>query len=138
MTGLIWEVKTHDDGIHDYMNQYTWYDPDDTTNGGDSGTSEDERDTQYFIDVLNVEKLGGFEDWRIPTIMELAMLVNADEYNPSINETYFPSTYSQNYWSSTTYASSPNRAWVVCFNNGYVCKRRKSAHLHVRAVRGGQ
>ena len=37
VTGLTWEVKTDDGGLHDKDNTYTWYNPNQTTNGGMSG-----------------------------------------------------------------------------------------------------
>jgi hypothetical protein len=42
-----------------------------------------------------------------------------------------------NYWSSTSFALSPNFAWNVLFYNGLVFAVDKSLGLHVRAVRGG-
>jgi hypothetical protein len=41
------------------------------------------------------------------------------------------------YWSSTSYASDANGAWVVSFLTGYVDANGKIIDAHVRAVRGG-
>ena len=49
VTGLIWEVKTDDGSIHDKDNEYTWYDSNPETNGGDAGTPGDGTDTEDFI-----------------------------------------------------------------------------------------
>ncbi len=49
--------------------------------------------------------LVGHSDWRLPTIKELANIVNFDTHLPAIDETYFPNTNSSLYWSSTAYAS---------------------------------
>lgn len=135
VTGLIWEAKTDDGGIHDKDNVYTWYDPD----ADYPGTPGDGTDTQDFIDELNAENYGGHSDWRLPTRMELAMLVNADENDTSINETYFPNTMSSYYWSSTTSAYNSDHAWRVGFSYGYVNGAHdKSGSYYLRAVRGGQ
>ncbi len=47
VTGLIWEVKTNDGGLHDRNNTYTWYNTDPATNGGRPGyarASDDDPD----------------------------------------------------------------------------------------------
>ena len=41
VTGLIWEVKTDDNGLQDKGHRYNWYSQDITTNGGNSGYSGD-------------------------------------------------------------------------------------------------
>jgi hypothetical protein len=105
VTGLIWENKTDDGGIHDKDNAYTWYDPNTATNGGNAGTPGNGTDTQDFIDALNAAKFGGFQDWRLPRVKELSWIVNANRYSPAINTVYFQNTMSTDYWSSTTYAN---------------------------------
>jgi hypothetical protein len=140
VTGLIWENKTNDGGIHDKQNRYTWYDPNPATNGGDAGTAGNGTDTKDYIDALNAANFGGFENWRLPTVMELSMLVNSNipDTGPAINTAYFQNTMSSVYWSSTTFAGYPDYAWSVYFYYGYVSYGHKSYNLYVRAVRGGQ
>ncbi|MBA3029921.1 MAG: DUF1566 domain-containing protein [Desulfobacteraceae bacterium] len=138
VTGLIWENKTDDGGIHDKDNTYTWYDPNPTTNGGNAGTAGNGTDTKDFIDALNAANFGGHHDWRLPTVKELSRVVNADRYNPMINTSYFSNTMSSNYWSSTTNVDLTGYAWYVNFGNGYVDNYHKSSTVYVRAVRGGQ
>jgi Protein of unknown function (DUF1566) len=50
VTGLVWEVKTYDDSIHDKDNLYTWQDAQDV-----------------FIAQLNSDNFGGHSGWRLPT-----------------------------------------------------------------------
>ena len=124
VTGLIWENKTDDNSIHDKDNTYNWQDAQDV-----------------FIAALNNDNFGEYSDWRLPTIIELSFLVDRDRYAPSINTTYFPNTASSGYWSSTTYASSPDGAWYVYFSYGGVGSGPKSYYgysPYVRAVRAGQ
>lgn len=119
VTGLIWEVKTDDGSIHNNRN-YTWYNPDSTTNGGNEGIPGDGTDTEDFLFQLNeVEVLGGFTDWRIPTREELRSIVNYGRDFPGINTDYFPHSYFQIYWSADTYASNSSYAWTMQIGPGY-------------------
>ncbi len=145
VTGLIWGIKQDKDYIRDYANPhdadniYSWYDSNPETNGGDPGTPGDGTDTEDFINTLNSEQFGGYDDWRLPTAKELSFIRNIDTNNPAINTGYFPNTQSSFYLSSTTHANYTNLAWGVDFYDGYlqylIYKFRSS---YVRAVRGGQ
>ncbi|MEW6260157.1 MAG: DUF1566 domain-containing protein [Thermodesulfobacteriota bacterium] len=142
VTGLIWEVKKNKDNVsnysdpHDADNRYTWYDPSDPLN---VGTASD-HDTKDFLDALNSARFGGYNDWRLPTIEEMAYLVRYDiPYpGPTIDTRYFPNTVASGYWSSTTYAYYPDVAWIVYFSDGGGGSNGKDNDYYVRAVRGGQ
>jgi hypothetical protein len=136
VTGLIWENKTDDGTIHDKDNRYTWSD----SFGVGSNTMD-------FIYALNSSHFGGYSDWRLPTITELAYIINysVPSPGPTIDTGFFSNTAASGYWSSTTskYVSgniidSIYNAWGVGFGNGYVANYDKSGSNYVRAVRGGQ
>ncbi len=158
VTGLMWEIKDADDSVadnsnpHDADNTYTWHDSNQITNGGDPGASGDGTDTEDFINALNYAGFGGYNDWRLPTVKELSLIVNTEfnthypVHNPAINTDYFPETKT-NYWTSTAYAYYPPSAWVVDFGhsswgtsfcNGGIYSRDKSDSYYVRAVRSSQ
>jgi hypothetical protein len=129
VTGLIWETKTNQDGIqnysdpHDADNTYTWYDSNPATNGGYAGTPGNGTDTEDFISALNSAHFGGYSDWRLPTVKELASIVNYGIFYLGIDTGYFPNTAASWYWSSTTYAGfndGIDSAWSVVFSNGYI------------------
>jgi hypothetical protein len=95
VTGLIWEVKQAKDEIPDYSNphdsdnEYTWYDTNPETNYGYTGTCNDGKNTEMFIKQTNESRFGGFEDWRLPSVNELATLVNIGTMASTIYIEYF-------------------------------------------------
>ena len=120
-TGLTWEVKNSLDGVADYTNHhdadniYTWYDPNLLSNGGYSGEAGNETDTEDVIAAMNAAAYGGFDDWRLPSIVEIAGLANASPYTPSIDTNYFPNTMAFHYWSASVLSYDSNYAYSVDF-----------------------
>jgi len=143
VTGLIWEMKGSKDNSknysnpHDADNTYTWCDPNPTTNGGNQGTCGAD-DTKDFIDQLNSSGFGGYTNWRLPTIKELATLADLGRTYLHIDPVFAATTQSSYYWSSTTNAGYPHSAWRVVFYYGGDYYDYKSNAYYVRAVRGGQ
>lgn len=127
VTGLIWEVKKAVSGdLHDSSNTYTF-----------------ESAQSTFIDGLNTERFGGFNDWRLPSQRELATLFNATtNTGAAIDTVYFPQTNSAKYATSTTFAATWGDCvdgacwWYVNFQNGCAEADPKTTEFHVRAVRG--
>ncbi len=84
----------------------------------------------------------GYSDWRLPNIHELFSLIVLDGSNPNplIDQTYFPDTRENFYWSSTTCPYDTEQALVPLFANTgmvYALPKSSSAAINVRAVRGG-
>jgi hypothetical protein len=66
----------------------------------------------------------GGHTWRLPSIRELATLVDEAQVAPSINRTMFPNTKygskSNNwYWASHQAAGSTTAAWAINFDDGF-------------------
>ena len=145
ITGLIWERKQNKDDTKDYTNPhdtdntYTWCNTNSNTNGGSQGSCGT-NDTEDFINALNNASFGGYSDWRLPTLKELATLTDYTRYAPAINTTVFPATASYNwsYWTATTNAANAGGAWYINTYYGYDYISGKGGLYHVRAVRGGQ
>ena len=150
VTGLIWEVKTDDDGLHDKGDKYNWYNTDSATNGGEDGYADDDGNicygydssdastycnTQAFTARVNAVGLCGAFDWRLPSKEELRSIVDYSRYNPSIDTDYFPNTVSSWFWSSSPYAGYSLNAWDVYFNDGYGYYDNRSNSEYVRLVR---
>ena len=115
-TGLVWERSPS-------IGTFTW-------NGSLAS---------FHCNTLNV---GNRKGWKLPTIQELASLVDGDPANtsnPRLPPGHpFLTVQSDLYWSATTVAGFPGAAWGVIFFNGNVNNIGKSFGFPVWCVRGGQ
>ncbi len=145
VTGLMWEVKTTDKGLHDVGWIYSWYEPDNSKNGGDAGTQNggycggtSACDTDAYVKAVNAAGWCGYKDWRMPRQAELQSIVDYSRYNLAIDTAYFPNTEYAYYWSSALAYSAHLAAWMVFFGNGSDGWTNKSNSNSVRLVRSEQ
>ena len=155
VTGLLWEVKHPSDmvygnnGLHDSDDRFTWYNPNKQTNGGAigdwnsrffqcSGYVANQPETycniEEFASRVNKEGLCGYNDWRVPTRLELAGLVNFGHSAPAIDTDFFPNTREEFYWSSSPDASLSITAWAISFQAGHSSILPRNNGQHVRLV----
>ncbi len=120
-TGLVWEKVAGD------------------TDG--DGDVED-NDKKIWLDAqshCNKKTVGNRKGWRLPTLQELASLVDPNESNPALPDGHpFSNVKNNRYSSATTLASDTSGAWDVSLVNGGVNKGDKSDLFFVWCVRGGQ
>ncbi|MBI4738702.1 DUF1566 domain-containing protein [Candidatus Woesearchaeota archaeon] len=83
--------------------------------------------------------VGGRKGWRLPTVEELASLVDPTQSNPSLPSGHpFTNVQSGDYWSSTTSVFNASDTLDVYFGNGVVfVDGVKSGTFYVWCVRGG-
>jgi hypothetical protein len=78
-------------------------------------------------------------DWRLPSIRELQSHIDYDVYDPAIWITHpYVNVQLDLYWSSTTFTSDTDNAWVVALDIGGVYFFNKQpTGIYVWPVRGG-
>jgi len=141
VTGLMWEKKSSDGGLHDKENTYPW------------STSLNHETIWDWLDDVNAEGGTGFarhRDWRIPNARELMSIVNFEKTSPSVSSVFNTNCGNDStvftgscigegyYWSSSTVAGNQTNAWMFDFYAVYLTDGWKGDYAnYVRAVRGG-
>lgn len=98
---------------------------------GTSGEAETWLDALAHCEAL---ALGGAEDWRLPSIKELASLVSGDGEGSALSEAYFPGS-TDRIWSSTPSVQSPDAAWYLDGVSGSVAHQGTAMTARVICVR---
>jgi hypothetical protein len=73
--------------------------------------------------------------WRLPNVKELSVISERACVRPSINDTVFPNTSPDYYWTSSPSILDEQAAWSIAFTNASVSQRVKTRSLFVRLVR---
>jgi PKD repeat protein len=139
VTGLMWEYKSNDGGLHDAKITYTNYDStalDQVTISVAPTQAQIDAPTNSvgFRNAVNAEGLCGSTDWRVPSILELQGLAN---YNPSAgaDNALFGFNSNTDYLSSSPApATTPARHWV--FRSTFDAQQDRSTSSALRLVRG--
>ena len=146
VTGLIWEIKADPFERPWYYMKNETDETDMTDTGGDHGSLNGGSNTQGYVKIANTAPgWCGKTDWRLPTIKELAGIVNSSKSNTATEGNYFPNINLTNansgktnnavFWSSTPAASNPLDAWAVNFLSGSTVRYGKVNINSVMLVR---
>lgn len=94
----------------------------------------------FAVNYAYAKEVGGRKGWRLPTVEELASLVDTSVSGDLKLPSGHPFTNVQsgsNYWSSTTSVGDARFAWDVNFSSGGVDIPAKINDRYVWCVRGG-
>ncbi|WP_417914924.1 DUF1566 domain-containing protein [Candidatus Electronema sp. JM] len=160
VTGLIWQVNPDpltppNSSVIPDPKERPWYNDIETmNNGGNIGEYNGGSNTQAYVKIARGQEENnptpppawcGKADWRLPTIKELAGLVNSSKSNTATEGNYFPNINLTNansdktnnavFWSSTPAASNSLDAWAVNFLSGSTVRYGKVNINSVMLVR---
>lgn len=118
VTGLVWEAKDDAGGNRDKDNTY------------------DHAGASALATVANSGALCDFDNWRLPTPQELAVMLDASRtVGARVDPLAFPLQQAAGYWASTSAAQDGAAAWFLDFSSGIDSWQNKATPAHVRLVR---
>jgi hypothetical protein len=133
VTGLVWEVKTDDESIHDKDNKYHWYNV----------------QTDFITVLKNMNEGAGFGgfggnndsmSWRLPSRAELLSIAHYQTYVSGMAENFFLNIHpgEGDYYMSGDEKNNSSNLWVVLFGSGtdQYDNMSKTTSRYVIAVRG--
>jgi hypothetical protein len=106
----------------------------------DANVSRDMMDWNTAFDLIsrmNSEMALGYNDWRVPNIIELESLTDMGQHSPAIAEGHPFNNVQAFYWSSTTSMYDMKYAWVLYMVDGAVGVGHKPlSEFYLWPVRG--
>ncbi len=132
-TGIQRSYSDHGDGtVSDHMTGLMW-------SRSPAPNRVNWQDALKYCDDLT---LGGYLDWRLPTINELQSIALYGRAQPAIDSVFelpYSSWEDWVYWSSSSWIMNPSRAFVLLFRGGAISADtpdyEKTRLYRVRAVR---
>ena len=123
--------------VQDTLTQLVWQQDGSATRAGCSGTGNltcTWAEAQAYCGALS---LGGLSGWRLPSYKELNSILDytVASPGPTINQTAFPGTPSESFWTSSPYPYRSGNAWAVFFGDGNLNWSVVTLNKRVRCVR---
>ena len=120
-TGLLWEVKRAEPGLHDRDALFSWYHDERAENLGEPGLmgggscSLERCDTAAFVEAVNAAGLCGRDDWRMPSRDEALTILDRTRIGkgPTLDPVYFPAAVEAEFWTGSSFRMYPQGAWAV-------------------------
>lgn len=143
-TGLVWENKSNDEGVHHGDWTYTWMDSgawaqrasalSQTPQGSCSKLRH--CNTAALVEYANRQHWCGFSDWRVPELHELAGLLDTSYAAPQplVCPCFLAHTARSSYWSNSS--DRYRRRQGLNFLSGEISTLPEHASLYLRLVRG--
>ncbi|MBB1073112.1 DUF1566 domain-containing protein [Rhodoferax sp. 4810] len=128
----------HDGTVTQVNTELMWAKCSEGQTGTNCSGDADEMTWSEALTAANNSRLGGYDDWRLPSVKELQALVDYSTDWPAIDSSAFPNTPSSWFWSGSPDANYSGFAWCVVFYNGNANDYCRSSNYHVRLVRDVQ
>ncbi len=91
-----------------------------------------------WVDALNEargEAFAGHDDWRLPKVEELCLIVTPGESNPAVDRRVFPGAAGAESWTASANLDFATGAWAVDFAGGEAVVGVRDDAKQVRLVR---
>lgn len=93
---------------------------------------------KQWVTELNRRGYAGYHDWRLPTLEEVASLLERTKMNGNLYIDPKFSAWQSGIFTSDVYSGESNRVWSVDFIRGYLNWYNPASREYVRPVRSGQ
>lgn len=118
--------------VHDNLTGLTWLKQADCHQG-----VLDWQSARNIVAAMNRDKTNGFDDWRLPEVVELESLTDMSQHSPALPPCHPFLNVREFYWSATTSHYDQSYAWVLYFQDGAVGVGHKPlAEFYLWPVRG--
>ncbi len=114
--GIAWPNPRFDvngDTVTDHLSGLTW-----AKNASFSQVFITWKDAGHMVEQMNIKKVFGFDDWRIPHILELESLIDLEMHSPALQEDHPFDNIQDFYWSGTTSIYETRYAWALYMQDG--------------------
>jgi hypothetical protein len=114
--GIKWpkpRFSVNGDTVIDCLTELTW-----TRDASCSQVFITWKDAEHMVEQMNIKKFFGFDDWRIPHILELESLIDLERHSPALPEDHPFENVRDFYWSATTSVYETRYAWALYMKDG--------------------